>query len=167
MQGLGDDADDLGEETEGAFTMTADGGLRRAIAILAFLGAGIAAYVSYTRLAGTRLACPIGGCETVQSSRWFELLGVPVSVYGFGAYAGILVTAARPTENAAAAGTTLALAGVAFCGYLLYAEAFLIGAFCTWCAVSNGLMVALLALTGLRLRRFLCRAPAGRPRLVA
>jgi uncharacterized membrane protein len=127
--------------------------LRTTVAGLAALGVGIAGYVTYTRYAGTGLACPLGGCETVQSSPHFQLLGVPVSVYGLVAYLGILASAFRPGGGAAAAGVSLSLAGATFCGYLLVAEVFLIHEYCAWCAASNGVMAALVGANLVRARR--------------
>ena len=47
--------------------------LRAAIAVLAVLGAGIAAYLTVAHFTHTQVACVDGGCETVQSSKYSEL----------------------------------------------------------------------------------------------
>ncbi len=64
-----------------------DRGLRAAISALALVGMGIAAYLVYARLTDTRIACATGGCETVQASRYSEILGIPIAVLGLVAYA--------------------------------------------------------------------------------
>ena len=52
-------------------------GLRAAVALLALAGAGIAAYLTYAWYAEAAIACTTGGCETVQSSSYAKLAGIP------------------------------------------------------------------------------------------
>ena len=56
--------------------------LRLASAVIAVLGAVITAYLLYVRQTGGALACSTGGCETVQSSSYAEVLGLPVAALG-------------------------------------------------------------------------------------
>ena len=49
--------------------------LRVAGAVLATIGAAITAYLLYARWTGGSLVCSTGGCETVQASRYSEVLG--------------------------------------------------------------------------------------------
>jgi len=129
------------------------GRLRAAIAMLSLLGAGIAAYLVYTRYSGASLFCQTGGCETVQNSKYSEVAGIPVAVLGLIGYAVIFVTAAFPGPTSAALGVTLAVIGVAFSAYLLYAQLVLIDAICQWC-VANDVVITLVALACLwRFRR--------------
>ena len=67
--------------------------LRIAVAALALLGTGIAAYLTYAKYADATIACATGGCETVQSSEYAEVLGLPVPVLGLLGYLAILATA--------------------------------------------------------------------------
>ena len=126
--------------------------LRLAIAGLALVGAAVASYLIYTRYSGTRLICATGGCETVQRSRYAELVGVPVAVLGLLLYLLLLTTAAARSSGAAVAGATLALGGALFAGYLLVIQLTVIHAVCQWCVVSDVLVLALAALTVVRLR---------------
>ena len=126
--------------------------LRLAVAGLSLVGAGIAAYLVFVRYTGGTLACTTGGCETVQSSEYAEVLGVPVAVIGLAGYLLILASALVPGEVGAAAGAALALAGISFSVYLVYVQVALIDAICQWCIASDAVMVPLFAGTALRLR---------------
>ncbi len=121
--------------------------LRAAIGVLALLGLGIAAYLTYLRYNGGSPYCIAGGggCEQVQESEYAKLAGIPVAVLGLVAYAALLVTALVPGPVAAAAGAGIALVGVAFSAWLLYAQLELIDAVCQWC-VANDVVIALAAI---------------------
>jgi uncharacterized membrane protein len=121
-------------------------------AALAAAGAGIAAYLLYVRQTGTVLACATGGCETVQSSDYAELLGVPVAGLGLTTYLVLLGAAVARGELARTIGAVVAVAGVLFSGYLLYVQLDLIGAVCDWCLASDALMSGVAVLALLRLR---------------
>jgi uncharacterized membrane protein len=129
-----------------------DRSLRVAVALLALAGLGIAAYLTYARYAHTSIVCTTGGCETVQSSDYAEVLGIPVAVLGLVGYAAILVTAFLPGESARLAGAALALGGLVFSVYLIFVQIFPIGAFCVWCLASDLVMFLLAAATVARLR---------------
>jgi uncharacterized membrane protein len=131
--------------------------LRLAAALLALAGAAIAAYLTYAWYAEATIACTSGGCETVQSSSYAKLAGIPVPVLGLLGYLGILGAALVPGESAATVGAALALAGLAFSGYLLLVQILAIGAFCVWCLASDLVMLLLTAATVARLR---ARQPA-------
>jgi uncharacterized membrane protein len=126
--------------------------LRVAVALLALAGLGIAAYLTYARYAHATIVCTTGGCETVQSSDYAEVLGIPVAVLGLVGYAAILVTAFLPGESARLAGAALALGGLVFSVYLIFVQIFPIGAFCVWCLASDLVMLLLAAATVARLR---------------
>jgi uncharacterized membrane protein len=126
--------------------------LRIAVAALALVGAGIAGYLTYTRYAHVTIACTTGGCETVQSSDYAEIVGIPVAVLGLAGYLGIFATTLFPGELARVAGAGLALGGLAFSVYLIFVQVFAIGAFCQWCLASDVVMALLAAATLARLR---------------
>ena len=129
-----------------------EGRLRLAIAALALVGAGIAAYLTYARYSGSPIACSTGGCETVERSDYAEVVGIPVAVLGLIAYAVILASALASGPAAAALGVCVAIVGVAFSAWLLYAQLVLIDAICQWC-VANDVIVTLIAIASLvRLR---------------
>jgi uncharacterized membrane protein len=127
--------------------------LRAAIVLLSLVGAGIAAYLVYTRYSGASIFCQTGGCETVQSSKYSEVAGIPVAVLGLLGYAAILATTAVSGPTSAALGVAFAVIGVAFGAYLLYAQLVPIDAVCQWC-VANDVVISLVALACLwRFRR--------------
>jgi uncharacterized membrane protein len=129
-----------------------DRALRIAVAALALVGTGIAAYLTYAKYADATIACATGGCETVQSSEYAEVLGLPVPVLGLLGYLAILATAFSAGETARLAGAALALGGLLFSGYLVVVQVVAIGAFCQWCLASDIVMLLLAAATVARLR---------------
>jgi uncharacterized membrane protein len=118
--------------------------LRRAIAAAALIGGAIAAYLTIVHYSHLSPICATGGCEKVQQSRYAEAAGIPVAVLGLVAYATVLVTACIRGLTAAVVGATIALAGVAFSGYLLWAQLARIHAICQWC-VGNDIVIAVVA----------------------
>ena len=128
--------------------------LRYTMIALALLGAGVAAYLTYTHYAHVSVACSLGSqCETVQHSAYADLAGVPVAVLGLIGYALILGALLLPGSDAARlAVVALTVVGLGFSAYLTYRELFTIHAICEWC-VSSAVIVS--ALTVLATRRFL------------
>jgi len=125
-----------------------EGALRVALAVVALAGIGLSAYLTYIRFSGDDLACPIGGgCTTVQSSQYSELIGIPVPVLGILGYAGLLLAAALPGALGRALGLFTALVSFAFSAWLTAVEAFILEAWCTWCIASAILVTIALALT--------------------
>ena len=127
-----------------------DRALRAAVAALALVGLGIAGYLTYTRYSGAQIVCATGGCETVQSSSYSTIAGIPVAVLGLVAYAFILLTAFARSEPMRVAGAATALAGVLFAAWLLYAQIALINAICQWCVASDVVITLLAVFTVLR-----------------
>ena len=130
-----------------------DRALRAAVAVLALAGAGIAAYLTYAKYADATIVCSTGGCETVQSSEYADLLGIPVAVLGLIGYLAILATAFSAGETARVAGAALALGGLAFSVYLVVVQVFAIEAYCVWCLASDVVMLLLAAAATARMRQ--------------
>jgi uncharacterized membrane protein len=118
--------------------------LRKAIAGTAVVGGAIAAYLTVVHYSHLSPICTTGGCEQVQHSSYATVSGVPVAVLGLVAYAGVLLTAAVRGVPAAFTGATIALAGTAFSGYLLWAQLARIHAICQWC-IGNDVVIAVVA----------------------
>ena len=118
--------------------------LRAPIAGACVVGIAIAAYLTYVHYAHTQPICTTGGCEKVQKSKYAELAGVPVALLGLVAYVTLLGLAFVRGVNAALAGVFVAVVGVAFSGYLLWAQLDPIGAICQWC-LGNDLTIAVVA----------------------
>ena len=133
--------------------------LRAAILVLSALGAGVAGYLTVAHLAHVQVACATGGCETVQTSRYAELVGVPVAALGVVGYVVLAASAASGGDPARVLGFAAALAGLSFAAYLLYVQAVVLDAYCQWCLASDAILVLLVPLTLLRVVR--ADPPAG------
>jgi len=119
--------------------------LRAAIAVVCLVGIGIAAYLTYVHYAHVAPICTTGGCEKVQRSKYAELGGAPVALLGLIGYV-VLLGAALVRGVGAFAGVVVALAGLAFSGYLLWAQLGPIGAICIWCVGNDVTMLVVAAL---------------------
>ncbi len=135
-------------------SLTTDRRLLIAIAVICVLGIADAGYLTYVHYAKLKVLClSSGGCETVQSSPWSKLDGVPVSLLGLIGYIVILLTLLIRSELGRALGFAVALTGFGFSMYLTYREIFTIKAICQWCVGSAVMMTALAILTAIRFLR--------------
>jgi uncharacterized membrane protein len=119
---------------------------RIVLGVLAVVGFLISAYLSWVHFMGVAPVCVggSGGCETVQTSSYATIFGVPVAVLGLVGYGGLLFSALLRGEVGVYLGFLVALVGVLFSAYLTYLELFVIHAICEWCVASAALMVAAL-----------------------
>ena len=74
---------------------------RLLIAGIASCGALVTGYLTIVKLTGGAAACTAstagtGGCNAVLSSRWADIFGQPLALFGFLAYFGMLVFALAP-----------------------------------------------------------------------
>lgn len=127
--------------------------LRRAIAFLAALGVGVAAYIAIADAGGGAPTCLAGGsgCQTVADSSYSHLAGVNVAVLGIVGYVLILASAFFADDAARFGGFLVSLGGFGFSIYLTYIELFKIEATCEWCLASAVLMTILFLLGAMRL----------------
>ena len=126
--------------------------VRVVLGVLSGVGLLISAYLTWVHFAGLAPVCAGGshGCETVQSSRYAAVLGVPVAVLGLVGYAGLLLCAVVARgESGVYLGFMISLIGTLFSAYLTYLEVFVIHALCQWCLASAVVMVAALVCTTL------------------
>ena len=130
-----------------------DRALRAAILLLTALGIGIAGYLTVAHLAHAQVACATGGCETVQTSRYAEVAGIPVAAIGLAGYVVLAWTALARVELARSLGFAAALTGWAVAMVLLYVQAAVLPASCQWCLASDAILVLLVPLTLLRAAR--------------
>ena len=123
-----------------------DRALRVAAALVAVAGAGVAGYLTYVHYRPASLICTGGGgCETVQESSYAELFGIPVALLGLLAYLVVAGLVLWDTELARTLAAAIALGGLAFAAYLIVLQAFVIDAWCVWCAVNDFVVAPLLA----------------------
>lgn len=130
--------------------------LGRAIAIICLLGIGVAGYLTYNKIAGGKIACPVGGsgCTIVQKSEYAEFAGIPVPYLGLFGWITILLTLLIPGDIGRAATALLGVFGFMFSLYLKYVELFVIDALCQWCAANAALMTIAAILAVVRLWRY-------------
>jgi uncharacterized membrane protein len=135
---------------------------RQIIAIVALVNALVATYLHLWKLGlAGNLACGGGGgCAVVQFSRWSWFLGVDVALIGAVGYTLVLVAAiiGSSESRADARGPAIALATMIFGAFLFtlrlkYAEWFILGTFCSWCAISAFSITLCTILISLELRR--------------
>jgi uncharacterized membrane protein len=124
--------------------------LRIAEIVLAGAALLVAAFLTWERARGRAAPCPIGGggCETVAQSRWSELGGIPVSVFGMAGAATFLATFAWRSALAVPARFTIAGVGAVFSLYLTFLEATEIHAYCIYCLGSAAAWCLLALLSG-------------------
>ena len=127
--------------------------LRRAIAFLAALGAGVAAYVAIVESGGGSPVCLAGGtgCATVAKSSYSHVAGVNIAVFGVIGYLLLLVTAFFANDVVRFGGFLVSLGGFGYSVFLTYIEIFKIEAICQWCVASAVLMTIIFLLSATRL----------------
>lgn len=126
------------------------------LALMAMAGVAIATYLTlYKTGAIGQLACSVGSCETVNTSRWSVLAGIPVAAWGLGFYVLLLAVCLagvqpRWSESIAVSKALVGLTGwgVLFSGWLTYLELFQIHAICVWC-VTSAVLVTVMFLVSL------------------
>ncbi len=135
------------------------GGMSFAGMVLSIIGALDSAYLAWLKITGSVAACSnIGDCEAVNSSRYAEIAGIPIALFGLLGYLAILVTLLiEPKIPSLKLGLRLVffgftLAGTLYSIYLTYIEIAILDAICPYCVVSAVVMFSLLILAILRLR---------------
>ncbi len=128
--------------------------LQLPLLILTFVGIGIAGYLTYVHYEGLSPICAVGhGCETVQSSKYAKVGGVPVPLIGLVGYIGILGSLLVRGEMARLTTAAMAYVGVAFSAYLTSLELFKIHAICQWCVGSAVVMTLIAIVATIRVLR--------------
>lgn len=117
------------------------------LVVLDVAGLLIAGYLSVVELGGGVPACgPLRGCETVATSEYARIGGIPVAVFGV-ALSLILLTLAFAwirTDNPLLLDVHcgLSLIGVIFEVYFLTLQVFVIRAVCVWCTLYGLTLIA-------------------------
>jgi len=126
------------------------------LVLLAVLGIAVAGYLAGTKLSGALPVCgPLQGCETVATSEYSEIIGVPVALFGVAYSVVALVTSLvwwrGGDRRALYLLYGMGLLGLLAVAYLTYLELFVIEAVCIWCVgyaitVVGGWLTAVVAL---------------------
>ena len=132
------------------------------VALLALAGIFVALYLTLykTGVIG-QLTCSVGSCETVNTSQWSTLLGLPVAAWGLGFYIATLAVAMAGTsdrwiDERSVSVVLVAMSGwgVLFSLWLTYLELFVIHAICMWCVISAILVTIIFIVSVLDLRDY-------------
>jgi uncharacterized membrane protein len=118
--------------------------IKPTIMALSVVGILVSMYLTYAKLTSSPLLCLDTGCDQVQNSKYSEILGIPVAVFGAFFYFCMFVLAYKDLWKYAKVWTLL---GLLFSIYLTYLELFVIYAICTWCVISLVIVVALALLS--------------------
>lgn len=126
----------------------------RPVAALAVVGMLITGYLSFSSLGSAApLFCgPESGCDVVQNSTYSTLLGLPVSLWGFGLYVLVLWSAITmpPRLKRWQRLAWLSTIGLGISLYLTITGLVALDAWCVWCMASQVTMIALFATVMLR-----------------
>ncbi len=129
------------------------------VQIAALIGLLDSMYLAYVKIARAPIYCTpgLGDCEVVNASRWSELFGIPLGVYGMVGFGLILlITTYGRRIHWVAAYTDLILFGISTAGFLfsLYLtgiEIFVLKTVCQWCLLSAVAMTVIFVTTIIRL----------------
>lgn len=116
---------------------------------LSVVGVALTAYLSWTSLSGGDVAgCSAGGgCDTVLTSRWATLFGLPTAVWGLLAYLSLgAIAFVRRVDTQWSYAWTVAFFGFAYSVYLTVVSLTILRSTCPYCLTSLALMSATLAL---------------------
>jgi uncharacterized membrane protein/glutaredoxin len=129
------------------------------IPLLSLVGLGVAIYLAYVEITHVEAVCgPVGECNTVQSSPYAQIMGIPVAGLGMLNYLAIVAlwigqkyTAGRLANLSVLALLGFTLAGTIFSIYLTWLEIFVIHAVCAWCLSSAVITTILMLLVAVPL----------------
>ena len=123
-------------------------------ALIALVGMIDSIYLTVHHYTGVKVPCSVtGGCETVLSSAYSEIAGIPLALFGALAYFTVfsLATLAACGDERMWKFLRVIVALMAlFSLWLIYLQAFVIGAFCQFCLLSAGTTLTLFLLVVIR-----------------
>ncbi|RME47237.1 MAG: vitamin K epoxide reductase family protein [Chloroflexi bacterium] len=128
-----------------------------AIPIASALGMLVSAYLTWIHWSGSKAFCAgVGDCESVNTSAYSEVSGIPVALLGFGMYAALFALSVygrrvnpEMLATVALAVFGISLAGVLYSAYLTYIELAVLHAICPWC-VTSAILITLIFVLSLR-----------------
>ena len=111
-----------------------------AAAIVALAGLADSIYLTVHHITAEPVPCSIvSGCETVLTSEYAEIAGIPLAAFGAAAYFAafsLALLAIYGNRTAWVVFGVLSTAMAMATAWLLYLQAFVIGAFCQFCLIS-------------------------------
>lgn len=111
-----------------------------AASIVALAGLADSIYLTVHHLTAEPVPCSlISGCETVLTSSYAEIAGIPLAAFGAAAYFVAFSLALLAVFGNRAAWLLFGIASIGMTGFtlwLLYLQAFVIKAFCQFCLIS-------------------------------
>lgn len=126
--------------------------------MLAIIGLIDSVYLAWVKYADQYALCgPIGDCESVNTSQYSEIYGIPIALLGAGAYLVIVVLLLAEKRNEFMHEYSpllvfgLSLIGVLYSIYLTYIEIAVLQAICPYCVISAIVLVLLLVFSTIRL----------------
>jgi len=133
--------------------------LRRLALIFTVIGLGVSLYLVWIKFtSNTALCMGVGDCEAVNTSIYSAIRGIPIALFGAGAYAAILVLLflesrlALVKEWGPIAEFGMALSGTLYSAYLTYLEVAVLRKICPYCATSAIAITLICIIAGLRLK---------------
>jgi len=131
-----------------------------ALIALAIIGLLVSIYMTIFKITSNDNMC-IGSkdCSVVNASRYSELYGIPVAVFGIVGYAAILAVLWLErypgffNQNGTMLLFGLSLTGFLFTLYLIFLEIALIKAYCPFCITSQAAMTIIFILSVIRVVR--------------
>jgi uncharacterized membrane protein len=132
---------------------------RISIALVA-LGLAVSIYMTIYKITSNNAMClGSGDCSTVNASRYSEVNGIPVAVFGVIGYLAILATLYfENRNNFFKQNSTLMIFGMALTGFLftvwlIYVEVAILKALCPFCVTSQTAMTLIFIIAVMRLIR--------------
>ena len=126
--------------------------------IVAFIGFADATYLTVKHFQNVIPPCSIGGCETVLSSKFSEFLGMPVALFGALYYLIIAISLFiffdTKKEIFLRIPSLLSVFGLVAAVWFSSLQAFVIKAFCPYCAVSAVTSLIIFGISAYMIKKF-------------
>lgn len=120
--------------------------------IAIILGTLNSLYLSLTHLTGTTQCLGNTGCESILSSSYATLLGIPVAILGLGYFLSLLIfhlSTPKKDDNYWQSLSAISLPAMLIALTYTAIQLFLIKGFCVFCLI-NFLLILIIAITGLK-----------------
>ncbi|MBT3314119.1 MAG: vitamin K epoxide reductase family protein [Anaerolineae bacterium] len=129
--------------------------------IAAIIGALDSTYLAWIKLSHNETLCApgLGDCFTVNTSRYAELFGIPIALFGLATYVAIIAILLFENridflkENGTLALFGIGLVGVLYSAYLSYLEEFVLHAWCPYCILSAITITIVFIVSIIRLKK--------------